>query len=79
MVEALSFRTAPFSVTSSCARFLIARDSGLGFNVDVTENVGCCCVIPATEEITRGGKDDIIEEEVTSSSACSGPSSGIVG
>jgi hypothetical protein len=41
MVDVVSFLMAPFSVTSSCAKFLTARDSGFGFNVDVPEK-DCC-------------------------------------
>ena len=79
MIAAGSFFIAPFSVTSSCAKFLTARDSGFGFKVDVPVNVCWGGVIPIPEEIPSGGNDDIIEEEFCSSSACSGPSSGMVG
>ena len=79
ILDVFSFLTAPFSVTISCAKFLIARDSGFGFSIEVPVNVGCCWVTTDPEDISNGGNEDIIEEVLWPSSAVSGPSSGIVG
>ena len=40
--DVFSFRTAPFSVTNSCAKFLSARDSGFGFSIELPVNVVGC-------------------------------------
>ena len=73
-----------FSVTSSCAKFLTARDSGFGFKVEVTPLAKDCFGVEDSTpfipgELPIGGKDDIIALQFCSSSACSGPSSGMVG
>ena len=78
-LDVFSFLVIGFSETNSCAKFFNVLDSGLGFNVEAPEkDVWCWGVAHAPVDISRGGSDDMMEL-VCSSSACSGPSSGIVG